>query len=185
LTDASQAPLGIDLNPDERWALDQFLASPGFDERAMDLATLEGFLTALVIGPNIVRPSHWVPWIWDRIDGQVAPPFEDLDEANAMLGFVMRLHNGLIDRFRTDPEGFRPVYLDGAQWGASAWCEGFLTRTRLDSKTWSLLMVTEPSWFTPFLRLGSDDGLQLTMQDEDGERWVEAIVPSLVKIHAF
>jgi uncharacterized protein len=55
----------------------------------------------------------------------------------------------------------------------------------LDSKTWSLLMVTEPSWFTPFLRLGSDDGLQLTMQDEDGERWVEAIVPSLVKIHAF
>jgi uncharacterized protein len=109
MTDASQAPLGIDLNPDERWALDQFLASPGFDERAMDLATLEGFLTALVIGPNIVRPSQWIPWIWDRIDGQVAPPFEDLDEANVMLGLVMRLYNGLIDRFRTDPEGFRPV----------------------------------------------------------------------------
>jgi yecA family protein len=107
----------------------------------MDLATLEGFLTALVIGPNIVRPSQWIPWIWDRIDGQVAPPFEDLDEANAMLGLVMRLHNGLINRFRIDPEAFRPVYLDGARWGASEWCEGFLTGTRLDSKAWSLLKI--------------------------------------------
>lgn len=56
MTDASRAPLGIDL--DERRTLDEFLASPGFDERAMDLATLEGFLTALVIGPNMIMPSQ-------------------------------------------------------------------------------------------------------------------------------
>ena len=111
----------------------------------MHLTTLEGFLTALVHGPKIVMPSQWIPWIWDRIDGQVAPPFEDLDEANAMLGFVMRLHNGLMDRFKTDPEGFRPVYLDGGHSGASAWCEGFLTGTRLDSNTWSMLVVAEPT----------------------------------------
>jgi uncharacterized protein len=185
MTDASQAPLGIDLNPDERWALNEFLASPRFDERAMDLATLEGFPTAMVIGPNIIRPSQWIPWIWDRIDGRVAPPFEDLDEANAMLGLVMRLHNGLIDRFRTDPEGFRPVYLDGAQWGASEWCEGFMIGTRLDADTWSLLMVADKTLLAPFLRLGTDDGLERTLRDEDGERWVEAILPSLVKIHAF
>ncbi len=185
MTDASESTLGIDLHPDERWALDEFLASPRFEERAMDLATLEGFLTALVIGPNILMPSQWMPWIWDHIDGQVAPPFEDLDEANVMLGLVMRLYNGLIQRFQTDPEGFRPVYLDAAQWGASEWCEGFLTGTRLDSKAWSLLIVAEPTWFTPFLRLGSDSGLQRTLQDEDGDRWVEAIIPSLVEIHAF
>jgi uncharacterized protein YecA (UPF0149 family) len=46
----------------------------------MHLTTLEGFLTALVIGPKIVMPSQWIPWIWDRIDGQVAPPFEDTQQ---------------------------------------------------------------------------------------------------------
>ena len=185
MIDTSSPAVAIDLSPDERLALDEFLASPRFDERAMNLATLEGFLTAIVIGPNIVMPSRWIPWVWDRIDGRVAPPFEDLDEANAMLGLVMRLYNGLIPRFQTDPEGFRPAYLDGAQWGASEWCEGFLTGTGLDSEAWSLLMVAEPTWFTPFLRLGTDDGLQLTLRDGDAERWIEGIMPSLLKIHAF
>jgi uncharacterized protein len=185
MTDASRAPLGIDLDLGERRTLDELLASPGFDERAMDLATLEGFLTALVIGPNIIMPSQWIPWIWDRIDGEVPPPFEDPDEANAILGLVMRLYNGLIDRFRTDPEAFRPVYLDGAQWGASEWCEGFMIGTRLDADTWSLLMAADKTLLAPFLRLGTDDGLELTLQAEDGERWVEAIIPSLMKIHAF
>jgi uncharacterized protein len=185
MTAPSHAPLGIDLSPDERRTLDEFLASPGFDERAMDLATLEGFLTALVIGPNIIMPSQWIPWIWDRIDGQVPPPFEDPDEANAILGLVMRLYNGLIDRFQTDPEAFRPVYLDGAEWGASEWCEGFMIGTRLDADTWSLLMAADKTLLAPFLRLGTDDGLERTLRDEDGERWLEGIVPSLVKIRAF
>lgn len=185
MTAPSHAPLGIDLSPDERRTLDEFLASPGFDERAMDLATLEGFLTALVIGPNIIMPSQWIPWIWDRIDGQVPPPFEDPDEANAILGLVMCLYNGLIQRFQTDPDGFRPVYLDGAEWGASEWCEGFMIGTRMDADFWSLLMVAEPTFLAPFLRLGTDDGLQLIEQEQDAERWVDAIIPSLMKIRAF
>ncbi len=185
MTDSPPYSRGIELSADERLVLDDFLASSRFDERAMDLATLEGFLTAIVIGPNIVMPSRWMPWVWDRIDGRAAVPFDDLNEANAVLGLIMRLHNGLISRFQTAPEGFRPVYLDGAQWGASEWCEGFLFGTQLDSTAWAPLTVRHPAWFTPFLRLGSDDGLQLTMQDSDAEHWIEAIVPSLAKIHAF
>jgi uncharacterized protein len=57
--------------------------------------------------------------------------------------------------------------------------------TRLDADTWSLLMVADKTLLAPFLRLGTDDGLELTLRDEDGERWLEAIIPSLVKIHAF
>lgn len=184
MTETSPVPLAIDLTPDERLALDEFLASPRFDERAMDLSTLEGFLTAMVIGPSMVMPSKWVPWVWDHIDGRVAPPFEDLDEANAMLGLVMRLYNSLIRRFQTDPEGFRPVCFDGAEWGASEWCEGFLTGVGLDD-AWSPLLVGQPAWFRPFFRLGTDEGIRLTMQDEDAELWVDAIAPSLVKIHDF
>lgn len=185
MTDSPTSSLDTELGADERLVLDDFLASSRFEERAMDLATLEGFLTAIVIGPNIVMPSRWMPWVWDHIDGRVGPTFDDLDEANAILRLIMRLYNGLIHRFQTDPEGFRPVYLDGAEWGVSEWCEGFLLGTQVDSTAWAPLMVGHPAWFTPFLRLGSDDGLQLTMQDGDGAHWIEAIVPSLAKIHAF
>ncbi|WP_462331095.1 UPF0149 family protein [Thiohalocapsa halophila] len=61
MTDKPACAPGADLSNDERLALDDFLASPRFNERAMDLATLEGFLTAIAIGPDIVMPSRWIP----------------------------------------------------------------------------------------------------------------------------
>lgn len=36
----------------------------------MNLSTLEGYLTAIVIGPQTVIPSRWLPWVWDREEGQ-------------------------------------------------------------------------------------------------------------------
>ena len=45
--------------------LDGFLAAPVREDTAMDVATLEGFLVALTIGPETVLPSDWLPWVWD------------------------------------------------------------------------------------------------------------------------
>jgi uncharacterized protein len=39
-------------------------------DTSMDFATLEGFLTAIAIGPRMVRPSDWLPCIWDMQDGE-------------------------------------------------------------------------------------------------------------------
>lgn len=41
--------------------LDDFLTSDNVSDFSMDAATLEGWLTALAIGPRMVMSSDWLP----------------------------------------------------------------------------------------------------------------------------
>jgi hypothetical protein len=45
--------------------LDAFLLSDGGLENAMDVSTLDGFLCAVLSGPNVIMPSEWMRWVWD------------------------------------------------------------------------------------------------------------------------
>jgi uncharacterized protein len=165
--------------------LDDFLAAPTLEETAMDISTLEGFLTAVAIGPNIVMPSQWIPWIWDMHEGRHSPEFADMGEANHMLNLVMRLYNGLVQRFHGAPQDFEPVFWRGAQWGAAEWCEGFLIGMRFQQKAWNLLIKAKPEWFAPCKRLGTDEFREPMEKEGSAEHWVNEIVPSVVKIKAF
>ncbi|MFZ4540012.1 UPF0149 family protein [Propionivibrio sp.] len=41
--------------------LDDFLAEESIQDKSMDVATLDGFLTAIAIGPRLVTPLEWLP----------------------------------------------------------------------------------------------------------------------------
>lgn len=174
-----------DLTNEELNQLDDFLAAPSLEESSMDLSMLEGFLAALAVGPRAVMPSEWIPWVWDMRAGNASPEFENMDEANCILNLLMRNYNAVIRRLSNNPTGFEPIYQSGSQWGAAEWCEGFLLGMRFDRDAWSLLMVGQPTWFTPFMRLGTDEGIELVKSERDGDRWMKEVVPSLVAINAF
>ena len=53
--------------------LDAFLTSEATSDECMDIFTLDGSLTALVIGPQTVAPSVWLPVVWG---GASEPMFE-------------------------------------------------------------------------------------------------------------
>ena len=44
--------------------LEGFLASDAVPEDCMDLEMLDGFLAAIVSGPESVQPSEWLPQVW-------------------------------------------------------------------------------------------------------------------------
>ena len=44
--------------------LGSFLRSVTVGEDAMDISMLDGFLTALVVGPTNLPPSLWLPKVW-------------------------------------------------------------------------------------------------------------------------
>ena len=96
------------LSPPELDTLEDFLASPQFEYRAMELPMLEGFLTALVIGPRMVMPGEWLPRVWDRYDAAVAPDFADAGQAARITSLLMRFMNGIADTFLNDPGAFQP-----------------------------------------------------------------------------
>ena len=43
--------------------LDAFLLSDDGLENAMDVSSLDGFLCAVLSGPNVIMPSEWMRWV--------------------------------------------------------------------------------------------------------------------------
>ncbi|MBI2782554.1 MAG: UPF0149 family protein [Gammaproteobacteria bacterium] len=183
--DNPRVGLDTDLSEQEINALDDFLASPGLEDTAMDVAMMEGFMAALVVGPGLVMPSEWLPWVWDIEDGQVSPRFETAEEAAEVTSLVMRHYNSLARQFMENAEDFEPLFYFDQAWGVAEWCAGFLLGTLFEEERWSELMESEPDWFAPFMLLGTDEGLEVVEKEGDGEHWVLAIVPALADIHAY
>lgn len=172
--------------------LEEFLRSDAVPESAMDVPMLEGFLTALVIGPRMVMPSAWIPWVWDFEHGEQGAEFADMAQAQEVFGLIMGLMNRVADAFKRDPASFEPVFFRDAAWGAAEWCEGFLAATRLfDADEWAALWTRDAmkpgdgGLVTPFLRLGDEAGFEITQKEGSAQRWLDAVVPSLVAIHAY
>ncbi|MBN8426120.1 MAG: CRISPR-associated endonuclease Cas3'', partial [Xanthomonadales bacterium] len=171
-----------------------FLASEASPAGAMNLAQLEGFLTAIVTGPSMVPPSAWLPWLWDAENGEDAPTFESMAQAQEVLGLVMGFMNRIAEAFVHDPAAFRPLFLRDARWAADDWCEGFLQATQtFDAEAWARLWAADAvqhppgadhaGWVTPFIRLGDDEGRAVTQKLGDAQRWIDALVPTLAALH--
>jgi uncharacterized protein len=176
--------------------LDAFLRSDAVPESAIDVSTLEGFLTALVIGPRVVLPSAWMPWVWDFEHGRQEVEFADMAQAQDVMGLIMGLMNRISGAFERNPAAFEPVFFRDAVWGAAEWCEGFLAATqRFDAAEWSALWALDASnpagatgnagLVTPFLRLGDETGFEITRKEGNAQHWVDAVAPSLAAIHAY
>ena len=173
------------LTDDELSNLQNFLDTPGLGDTSMDVAIMEGYFAALAAGPHAVLPSQWLPWVWDMDAGAVQPPFADVGEANAWMQVIFRQYNGVVRDLMETPAAFRPIYERDPRWSALAWCQGFLFGVELGEDDWAPLLESQPTWMTPFTRLGTDDGLALTEKHGDAEVWLEQILPSLLKIHEY
>lgn len=173
------------LTGEEIEALDDFLSSGCIRDTSMDVATLEGFLTAIAIGPRMVQPSAWLPWVWDMRDGENAPEFRSEQEANRIMSLIFRYYNAIVGTFNTSPESFEPIFWEGHRWGTVEWCEGFLTGFLFSEDEWSMLQVGQPTWFTPFMCLGTTEGLEINDDHSDAEQWMNEIKPNLLKIHGY
>ncbi|MDX8394880.1 MAG: UPF0149 family protein, partial [Mariprofundaceae bacterium] len=124
--------------------LDEFLCSEDVPSTTMDMATLEGFLTAIVIGPQIVMPSEWLAWVWDLEDGEAEVEFANAEQAEWVINGIMGLMNNIADTFAEEPESFEPLFWRSPEWGASEWCEGFLLTTeQFNSDAWSSLWALD------------------------------------------
>ena len=78
---------------------------------------IQGLAAGLCLGPRLISPALWLPWVWDRNHGVQPPAVSDLEQFNAVLGWVMSLYNEAWDRLRrktvrrtsrSSPKGRRP-----------------------------------------------------------------------------
>ena len=115
---------------DEDFAyVESILTKYSTDESLINVSDLDGFLTAIVSGPDLILPSEWLPEIWGGEDK--SPVFEDFEEASRFSGCVLRLMNESASILAEAPSEFTPVtYLfeteDGEIEYIGYWCLGYL-----------------------------------------------------------
>jgi uncharacterized protein len=67
-------------------------------DNVMDLEALDGFLSALVVGPALVMPSEYLPEIFDG----TMPVWESAELAGETIALIQALWNQIVDRLQVD-----------------------------------------------------------------------------------
>jgi len=170
------AKLTTPLSDEELEELDRFLMSDAVSDEAMVLDSLDGYLTAIVIGPATILPSQWLPGIWGEGEDD-APEYESVEQAQRILELVMRHMNGIIWTLQYDADAFEPLldsmvyegdpreYVEGGMWAY-----GFMQGIELCRQDWQPLF-DDPAVrdaLRPIRLLGADE---LTEAEEALTRW--------------
>ncbi len=153
------------LSESETDELESFLLSDAVPEEAMLIDSLDGYLTAIVIGPTTLRLSDWLHGVWGPAANDV-PAFETEAQAQRIMQLIMRHMNGIVWSFEHDPDAFEPIintmtypgdpheYLD-----AEMWAYGFMQGIALCPDDWQPLFDSADAeeMLRPLRLLGGDD----------------------------
>ena len=154
-----------------------------------DIVELEGFLTAIVIGPHTLAPFKWLPKVW----GGHSPKFKDLDEMNRFTALVAGYYNEIAQTFIENPEAFEPTFYEREIEGqrvviVDEWCTGFLKGMRTDASSWKPLRREQPRLLRPLELFGTRAGWrELSAGGEAAMHaaWLPRIAPAVREIYTF
>ena len=159
--------------------LEAFLASDAVPPDCMDLEMLDGYLTAVVSGPEQIQPSEWLPQLWSEGGKSATPAYSDNDQAQRIMALVLRHMVGIQRTLTESPTRFRPLlYLpdEAARKNertppeATAWCEGYMSGVKLRDDAWQPLYDAQDArdWIFPIEALAFGD------REEEFTEWVDS-----------
>ena len=110
---------------------------------AMNLEKLDGFFAALIAGPETVMPSEYLPEVFGGEMSETCK-FGSVDEANDMLGLMMRHWNTIAATLLKD-EPYVPLLLKdkGGVAHGNDWAHGFMKGMYLRHAGWAELLDNE------------------------------------------
>jgi uncharacterized protein len=140
---------------------------------------LDGFLTAIVSGPEAIQPSEWLPQVWSDGGRTANPAFADSEQAQKIMGLMLRHMVGIQRTLGESPTRFRPLLYvpdekvqrgERAPAEATAWCEGYMAGVKIRDDEWQPLYDAEDArdWIFPIEALAFGD------RDDDFTEWVDS-----------
>lgn len=131
------------LSDEELQAFDDLLAALQTDG-AMNVEGVDGFLTAMFLGPSqwLDRwpTADWLPLVWGG-DGPDGQPFASGRQRKRATLLALRHLQSIAVALRDHPAQWEPLFSvvegDGEEWTeAQDWCLGFLQAVDLDPAEW-------------------------------------------------
>ncbi|ACF44309.1 UPF0149 family protein [Pelodictyon phaeoclathratiforme] len=182
------------LSDEELGRLETFLASDATpDDCLFSLEMLDGYMTALVVGPEVVQPEVWIPFIWDQ-ENDNEPSFSSEAEAIEIEELLVRHMNSIDRQFDEDPDEFFPVfeqfgYADEEEKRVAVenWSLGFTVGMELAHASWTSFMEDEETsqFVLPIFLLAkiTDDFEELTEEEMDN---MALLMPEfIIKIYEY
>lgn len=124
----------IKFSEQERAALERWLASPVFNNKALSVTQLQGFFCAVISSPDTIPASRWMP---DVLGGEL--PYESLDQAQEFMDLLTRFYSSVSSALA---EGQAPTLILKQQASADqaldypAWCDGYILGWGLSTEEW-------------------------------------------------
>jgi len=146
--------------------------------RAMNIEQLDGFFAALIAGPETVMPSEYYPEVFGG-EMSDACEFENLDQANEILGLMMR-HWNTIAGMLFKGEVYVPLLLEDENGVAHGndWAYGFMRGMGMCHDGWAELVNDDDNGgcLVPMMMLCHE-------HDEDPEMRTEPISGKKSRTH--
>ena len=162
--------------------LSGFLSSRQAPDTAMPFETLDGFLTTLVIGPEMVMPSTYLPEIWGTEDGS-GPVWDSMEQLQYFMDLLSKHWNAIAARRSADAP-HRPQidhFGDGPQ--GKGWAQGFVAGMNLCAEAWDPLIENkdEGDVALQILALAMEDN---TLLPDDTRAAIVEELPNIVRMIA-
>jgi yecA family protein len=123
----------------QRARLAAWLEEPGWPRDRMDIATLEGYLVALIAWPVAVPSGAWLPPIWGergwKVPTKIAARSHYDEFVGLIHGFMLDLERRLSrSTARFESSVLRPAHERERANALQAWGKGFMTALTFDSQ---------------------------------------------------
>ncbi len=144
--------------------LDGFLLALGSDQAVQNMSELDGFVTAIVSGPEAIPPSEWLPVIWGG--GEHDPGIESAADMERVVELVMRHLNTTAIMLMEDPESYEPYLMENVVKGKAYlvvddWCIGYMKAVILRENQWFETEADMADMLSPIPLFTTDEGWDL------------------------
>ena len=129
-----------DTDPDLDRLQDLLNAIP-VERDGMTIAELDGYVAALIVCPDMILPSEWLPGVWGG-----EHQFADVVEAEATIAAVMEHYNRIARELAEHPEDYAPVLEIDPNAGETLWepwIDGFERAMRLRPDAWEEIALSD------------------------------------------
>jgi uncharacterized protein len=166
------------LSQEELTRLESFLASDRTPEDCMSsLEMIDGYMTALVIGPEKVAQETWIRYLLNP-EKQRGDVFSSAEEAQEITSLLLRHFMAIASQFDTDPDEFLPLYEmfsyadeEERELAIEEWALGFILGMELCHEAWQPMFAEEQHAMLagPVFVLGkiTDDYETMTREEKD------------------
>lgn len=177
------------LNENEMTFINSVLERCDSDDAIVDVSELDGFLTAIISGPQMIMPSTWLPEIWGGPDED--PAWENDNEIEKFSGLVFQQMNNIVSALMDYPDEFEALFNiaefeDETHTMVEEWCFGYMRGIDL-AGGWPSLPPEQQKHLDAIALHGTEENFARidSMSREDYIASKDLIEPAVRALHAY